>query len=432
MKTNPFHRFTTLDISRLADRNPAELADCIAGSASGEHVRHRSPVVTALRNVAIGSALTTDTPVTAAHLHGVFRHFQAKDPSVGQYTSLGFVPPDATCVDDLTGEVQLCVPIQGKTAVVLRLQLRERILPAKIVSEKLQERVAEFEKREGRPANKKDWAVLRDETKAGMLKTALVRRTDIPVVLGQGYCHVFSSSPAKVDNVCAYLRTVFGTWPVLPVFGSPAAFHQWMKGVTRVNMSSDLDKEHFLPMQYAKMEDGQDDSVITVKNEPTRDSTGYTVNELLSRGYYPTEMDMRHCRLGVTEDEDVEGELRSASDDWDMVIRINDKGVVKKFSFGDISAESEPADAETMTTKHWLVYNAVMALLADLRNAGVMISDEDRKDIEPEDAATVEMALLQGGTVYGKEEQAVEEDDALALADDDIDSAMADEEDDEL
>lgn len=432
MKTNPFHRFTTLDISRLADRTPAELAECIAGSASGEHIRHRHALTIALHNIAIGSALTTDTPSTAAFLHEVFRNFEAKDPSVGQYNSMGFVSPDATYVDDLTGEVQLCVPIQGKTAVVLRLQLRERILPAKIVSEKLQERVAEFEKREGRPANKKDWAVLRDETKAAMLKTALVRRTDIPVILGQGYCHVFSSSPSKVENVCAYLRTVFGTWPVLPVFGSAAAFHQWMTNVTRVNMASDLDKEHFLPMQYAKMEDGQDDSVITVKNEPTRDANGYTVNELLSRGYYPTEMDMRHCRLGVTEDEDVEGELRSASDDWDMGIRINDKGVVKKFSFGDISAEREPADAETMVTKHWLVYNAVMSLLADLRNAGVMITDEDRKDIEPEDTATVDMVLVQGGTVFAKQEQAEEEDDVLGLADDDIDSAMADEEDDEL
>lgn len=462
MKTSPFNRVITFDISALGHLSTEELAGrlenghfhkVVTTTAEVTQSKAKSPLrlVPALRKLGGGSLsapVTVDT--VADRLHDVLLPWLAQDPGVGLYQSLGFVAPDQARVDDLTGDPIMCVPIHGKEAVVIRVQLRERILPGKSVTEKLQERVAAFEKQEGRDANKKDWAILRDEVKAALLKTALVRRTDIPVIMGEGFIHIFTSSPAKAEHVNAYLRTIFGTWPVLPVYAYPDILSTWMKKVTGAHdaMGYDEAEEKFFPGQYAKMEDPQDDSSVTVKNEPAFNRKGYTVGELLERGYVPTEMDIAHHRKGSVASED-DDTVFVSGDTIDLTIRINSKGVIKKFTFGSISQDALESyfggeyDADDTGSKHWLVYDALMAMITDLKYIGVVLSSEHAAEgYDLDDNKTLDIELINGGvTVTGPggtvtlgvtSEGVMTVTEADPLDEDDITDAFTEDEDDEL
>lgn len=409
MKTTPFNRVITFDMTSLGKLTSEDLAGRLENSYVATIAKvngnKKSPLllVPALRFLAGGSMSAPVTPDTAAdRLHEALLPWLAKDPGVGLYQSLGFVAPDQSQVDDLTGDPIMCVPIHGKNAVVFRVQLRERILPGKSVTEKLQERVAAFEKQEGREANKKDWAILRDEVKAALLKTALVRRTDIPVMMGEGFIHIFTSSPAKAEHVNAYLRTIFGTWPVLPVYAYPDMISTWMKKVTSAHDDAGYGDTNvkFFPGQYAKMEDPQDDSSVTVKNEPAFNRQGYTVGELLERGYMPTEMDIAHHRKGSAASED-DPTVFVSGDAIDLTIRINAKGVIKKFTFGSISQDALESyfggdyDADDTGSKHWLIYDALMALIADLKDVSVVLSSEHAAEgYDVDDVKTLDIEFI--------------------------------------
>lgn len=451
MKTNPFHRFISFDISPLSKRTFGEIAASFSTTKTHERTAdnvdfNEVDTIMTLCSLAFDKHLDgQEADVNAGLLHDVLRLWQAKDPSAGQYSSYGFTAPDPGVLDTVTEEPALCVAIQGRWQVVFNVQHRERILPAKIVSEKLADRVAEFEKREGRPANKKDWAILKDEVRASMLQTALVRRTDVPVILGEGYCHVFTSSAKRAEDICCYLRTIFGTWPVIRVFAPADIVSGWMKRVTEAqNVYYGGDQPgDFIPGHYAKMEDPRDDSVITVKNELARNSTGYTVGELSERGYLPTEMDMTFCPRGVTLNEDDE---LVPEEGYGVILRVTNKGVIKKFSFGDVSEETIEQrfgyhDDTPFSTKAWLVATEIAALFARLKPEGVLLDEDSRAKEEPSDAGVVDIELVQGGVVFRNGDSTVtithlpEGLDGVPADDldsDDITEALADEEDDEL
>lgn len=444
MKTSPFNRVISFDISTFGKLSSEELAGRLENSYVATIAKvngnKKSPLllVPALRKLgggAMSAPVTVDT--VADRLHEALLPWLAKDPGVGLYQALGFVAPDQAKVDDLTGDPIMCVPIHGKEAVVLRVQLRERILPGKSVTEKLQERVAAFEKQEGREANKKDWAILRDEVKAALLKTALVRRTDIPVILGEGFIHIFTSSPAKAEHVNAYLRTIFGTWPVLPVYAYPDILNTWMKKVTGAHDDAGYDGADvkFFPGQYAKMEDPQDDSSVTVKNEPAFNRHGYTVGELLERGYVPTEMDIAHHRKGSVASED-DPTVFISGDAVDLTIRINAKGVIKKFTFGTISQDalesyfSGDYDANDTGSKHWLVYDALMSLIADLKYVGVVLTSENAAEgYDLDDVKTLDIEFINDSVKISGPAGSVTITATDALDDDTVTDAFDDDED---
>lgn len=441
MKTNPFHRFMSFDYSALIERTFSETMASFQSTRTYALMEDEAMVDDLVQSASLLLAMHQLSRKTGGNapeiglysLHKAVSFFPAKDPAPGLYSSLGFTPVCVGVVHIDTGQDLFAVRITGQNAVVLNLQYRERILPGKIVQEKLIERVAEFEKKEGREAHKKDWAILKDEVKAAMLKTALVRRTDIPVIIGKGMIHIFSSSAKRCEDVLAYLRTLFGTMPVRPLNQNANVISTWMQNLTSAyDNNADDEDLAFLPGYYIKLESPDDDGAVTVKNELARNKEGYTTYELLKRMYRPVEMDFAYSQGGSVIDDDT-GEPVTAP--HHMKVRMSVKGVIKQFAFNNIDIhyidEQFGIDSAEYTSKLWLVFKEIDGLFNDLRKEGVICSDDELAEAEVDDKDRVDDSVLFGDKVA---ESNPSTHDAV-FDDEDIDTADAladEEEDDEL
>lgn len=448
MKTNPFHRFMSFDYSAMRERTFSEVLDAFKTTRTYAMLENESIMDDTIRTDSMllvmhqlcrpASAGMPDIGLYS--LHKAFSFYPAHDPAPGLYSSLGFtsVCPGLTHIDN--NEDLFAVQISGQNAVVLNLQYRERILPGKIVQEKLIERVAQFEEKEGRPAHKKDWAILKDEVKAAMLKTALVRRTDIPVIIGKGLVHVFTSSAKRCEDVLAYLRSVFGTLPVRPLYQHPGVISDWMKQLTSAyDSKEDPEELRFLPGHYIKFESQDDDGAVAVKNELARDKEGYTTYELLKRNYVPVEMDFTYSPGGLALDEDSDA---LAPAPFHMKVRLSVKGVVKQFAFsnmdGDTLDEQFGINSAEYTAKLWLVFKEIDALFTDLLKEAVTCGDDELAEAAVDDKDRVDDSVLlaskAGSTIsYDEFTDAVigSVEQALGLYDIDTGEILADEEEDD-
>lgn len=133
-----------------------------------------------------------------------------EDPAESSYRSFGFAPYG----EEVNGVFALAIP--GTKAIVLRVEKRERVLPGVSVRNEVGKRMAELQKKEidGWKPTRKDWAEMREEVEARMLKNAPIRPTIVNIVIDTPYIYTFSSSAKVVEDCSALLRKAMGSWPV--------------------------------------------------------------------------------------------------------------------------------------------------------------------------------------------------------------------------
>lgn len=207
---------------------------------------------------------------------------QAEDPAESQWRRLGLVVPVPVCGEAYGDETPMAVAVAGTSAILMMAELRERKLPSASINDKLVERVAEFERKEGRAAHKKDIAMLKDEITAKMLKHAPITRKRVPILLQDGLCIMFTSSAKLTDDVSGMLRQLLGTWPAVPVLVEGVS--AWMKDIAIRGIDEDVDEDIFVAADSAKLVDTSGDkAVITIKDEQIS-CTGGTLDTLLDAG----------------------------------------------------------------------------------------------------------------------------------------------------
>lgn len=256
----------------------------------------------------------------------------AADPGEGLWRSFGFTQPIPVDEEIYGDAPAMAVGIAGVGAVLLCVEIRERVLPSASINDALIERVAAFEEKEGRSAGKKDIAMLKDEITARMLKTAPIRRKRVPVLLAHGLCVMFTTSYKMSDDIGALLRKLFGTWPVSPVFTD--SLQPWMHGLIYDKklpldeMSIDeLDELRFYPGENAKLRDRDDDAVITIKDE-TLTLEGSTAQLLVDRSIGVEEMSITFYPKGALE-ENAANRIN---------LKVHKSGILKKFELAGLTA----------------------------------------------------------------------------------------------
>ena len=256
----------------------------------------------------------------------------AADPGEGLWRSFGFTQPIPVDEEIYGDNPAMAVGIAGVGAVLLCVEIRERVLPSASINDALIERVASFEEKEGRLAVKKDIAMLKDEITARMLKTAPIRRKRVPVLLAHGLCVMFTTSYKLSDDIGALLRKLFGTWPVTPVFTD--SLNPWMRGLIYDKklpldeMNDDqLAELRFYPGENAKLRDRDDDAVITIKDE-TLTLEGSTAQLLVDRAIAVEEMSITFYPKGALED--------NASNRINL--KVHKSGILKKFELAGLTA----------------------------------------------------------------------------------------------
>ena len=95
----------------------------------------------------------------------------------------------------------------------------DRILPAAVVNDLLQKKLAEVEEREGRRLGGRARKRMKDDLVQELLPRAFVRpvRTDAMLDLEHGLCIVDTSSRKNAEAVVSEIRRALGSFPALPL-----------------------------------------------------------------------------------------------------------------------------------------------------------------------------------------------------------------------
>ncbi|PKG57077.1 recombination-associated protein RdgC [Shewanella sp. Choline-02u-19] len=110
----------------------------------------------------------------------------------------------------------------------------EKLLPAQVIKEALEDKVALLESEDGRKLAKKEKDALKDEIIMTLLPRAFSRRSQIRALILPEIQMVLvdSSSAAKSEELMALLRKAIGTLPIIPIsFKTPieTQLTEWLK-----------------------------------------------------------------------------------------------------------------------------------------------------------------------------------------------------------
>ncbi len=176
-----------------------------------------------LRLYRLTEPFTTSAEALDAALAGhAFRPCGGLEPvSIGWEAPLG---PEASALVHAAG---------GRLMVCARRE--EKVLPPAVVRERLEERVAEIQAREGYPPGRRAKAALRDELIQDLLPRAFARSVRIYAYIdpGQGWVVVDSATARRAEELLSLLRESLGSLPVRPITpreSQSAVMTAWLLG----------------------------------------------------------------------------------------------------------------------------------------------------------------------------------------------------------
>ncbi len=155
--------------------------------------------------------------------------------------SMGWVPPLGR-----TG-VQLVHTASGHH--LLCLMMEEKILPASVVNDALQERVDEIEGKEGRKLFRKERLQLKDDVTAELLPKAFPKKQKVFAYISpvDRLLVINAGSQGQAETLLGFLRNTLGSLPVVPVstVGVPAdIMTRWLQqghGTESFELESDVE-----------------------------------------------------------------------------------------------------------------------------------------------------------------------------------------------
>lgn len=204
-----------------------------------------------------------------------------EDPTGATWGTMGFVSPD--------GSGDFAIEMAGSGAVMLAVQINERILPGKVRDEHLKERLKAVREMEGRDPGKKEYAQLRDEVEAELLPKSHIRRTTVPVLVYEKRVVFFTSSAKRASDLASLLWSLcndFGFHPKMLPLATKDTADAWLTSVAKSEDDSPL-----VPLDSAVIRAAfaEDKSVVRIKDKDIDDSdvqalladSDYRVTELL-------------------------------------------------------------------------------------------------------------------------------------------------------
>lgn len=251
----------------------------------------------------------------------------SEDPTGATWGTMGFVSPD--------GSGDFAVPMAGTRAVMVSVQINDRILPGKVRDEHLKKRLADLYQQSGRAADKKEFAQLRDEVEAELLPKSHIRRTVVPVLVYEDRLVLFTSSAKRAADIAALLWALcndFGFHPKMLPASAKDSVGSWL---TALAIGDDESDSPFVPMDSGVLRSANDviKSVVRIKD---KDIEASDIQALLVDGGYSV------AELGVSVMEGVQDGLAGVAG---VTFTITDKLVVKGMKFPDLTIRAAIGEA---------------------------------------------------------------------------------------
>lgn len=264
----------------------------------------------------------------------------------------------------------LVIPVTGETAVYFMVEHRDRVLPGQTIRDATVERAQKFASKEDRAPNKKEWAILRDEVEAELLKNAPIRRSYVPVMLHDNLCYIFTASANAADSVLCFIRKALGTFPALPMVdeGHLSTF----LATIAENGANGSPFGPFTAANYIKLE-GEEKETHTIKGE---DLLGNSIlDELVSDGAYQT-MELSY----LIRDEQIS--------DTPLLVKMNWQGIIKAWEItsqddiGDFAERGSniPNDGDAVNNRMadiWTTLAMLRIMMKAWQKAGIMGQGEN-------------------------------------------------------
>lgn len=145
--------------------------------------------------------------------------------------TLGWVSPLAQQVE--ATEAPLVQRAAG--CMVISMGSEERLLPASVVREELEERILMAEQKDGRKPTRKEKTALKEEVEFELMPRAFTRRKSLRLLIDpvDGWVIVDSAAAGKAEEMLSLLRECIGTLKVLPMQQGDVlmdAMTLWLKG----------------------------------------------------------------------------------------------------------------------------------------------------------------------------------------------------------
>ncbi len=146
----------------------------------------------------------------ADSLHEALSKKPFTECSATQRESMGWVPP--------LGKNSEAYSHAANNFILLTMARQERLLPASVVREALQERVADLQERENRKVGSKEKKELAERIEDELLPRAFTRtqKLDAWVDIKGGWLVINTPSAAKAETFATLLRKTIGSLPAVP------------------------------------------------------------------------------------------------------------------------------------------------------------------------------------------------------------------------
>ncbi len=250
---------------------------------------------------------------------------------------------------------------QGYLMVCAKKQ--EKVLPAAVINEALEEKVAAITEAEGRPVGRKERQSLKDDVMMELLPKAFTRSSlqFAYIAPEQGYIVINSASANKAEELLTALRESIGSFPVVPLVSKQLP-HQVM---TRWMMDGTVPEKFALGGECELTDPKESGSVIRCKHQ---DLSSAEINSHLQTGMIVT-------KLGIT---------------WQQGIEfiLDDQLAVKRLKFEDnIQEKADSHEAQNNVEQFDIEFSVMTlelsALIKDLVAAlgGVNLDNQSVEEI---------------------------------------------------
>ena len=209
-------------------------------------------------------------------------------PCGSQETSrLGWVSaltPKQTLIDDpLTDKVDIDLVFEQNGYWLITAKKQDKVLPASVINEAVEEKVAEISEAEGRPVRRKERQDLKDDVLMTLLPRAFTRSSFQSAYINQkeGYIVVNAASANKAEELLTLLRESLGSLPVIPIVSKQLPFQMMTSWVVEAASDSNSHENFSLGDECELSDPKETGSVIRCKHQ---DLASNEINSHLQAG----------------------------------------------------------------------------------------------------------------------------------------------------
>jgi recombination associated protein RdgC len=188
-------------------------------------------------------------------------------------------------------------PIEGKTTDPIDIDLvfeqngywlitakkQDKVLPASVINEAIEERVAAISEAEGRSVRRKERQDLKDDVLMTLLPKAFTRSSFQSAYIDQkeGYIVINAASANKAEELLTLLRESLGSLPVIPIVSKQLPFQVMTCWVGEATSASNSHENFSLGDECELSDPKETGSVIRCKHQ---DLTSNEINSHLQAG----------------------------------------------------------------------------------------------------------------------------------------------------